>query len=286
MNVFPHYGFNRESGLSVLRSFRLIVAILFSIGHFRPPHHSSSAMSSKNIEPARQLRVLIAHQSTVPHYRVKFYELLEKSRPADWSFEVVYDTVESASPRMYLEPVNWRDFGFPILDARSHMLTVGGRRLLWQNFFLRAHRFDAIITDTHIVNLTYIAVTMWRLIGKKRLFWGHVSDGNEAVTSIAKRCAERFKTMYLKRSDFFLTYTPRQADHLILSGYPAQRIAVLNNTIDVESEREYFEEIRSDAMDIRRRLGVDGRRVLLYVGRLLPSKRVEFLLKAFEIARE
>ena len=36
-------------------------------------------------------KVMIAHQSTIPHYRVPFYNMLNKMRPIDWQFEVVFD---------------------------------------------------------------------------------------------------------------------------------------------------------------------------------------------------
>ena len=47
-------------------------------------------------------KVLIAHQSTIPHYRVPFYEAVERLRPKWWEFSVIYDTAE-ARGKSFLE---------------------------------------------------------------------------------------------------------------------------------------------------------------------------------------
>ena len=41
-------------------------------------------------------QVLIAHQSTIPHYRVPFYNSLNTLKPDEWRFEVVFDPDEVA----------------------------------------------------------------------------------------------------------------------------------------------------------------------------------------------
>ena len=111
-------------------------------------------------------RILIAHQGTIPHYRVRFYEVLEERRPRDWAFDVVYDTRSGASEAAgHSGAGDHRAFRFPILDAPSSSLTLAGRRLQWQHCFLRARAYDAIITDTHLANLTYPALSLHRLGG-------------------------------------------------------------------------------------------------------------------------
>lgn len=239
----------------------------------------------RNASPMPPRRVLIAHQSTIPHYRVRFYELLEERRPPDWTFEVVYDTAEAENPRIYLEPVDWRAFRFPILDARTRILRVGGRRVLWQGFLGAARRCDLVVTDTHIVNLAYLAVGLLRPAGVRRAFWGHAGDRNEvAHPGALKRLAEGFKRRLLARSDFFLAYTEQEAALLRGRGYPAGRIVVLNNTIDVRAERACREELLPRTAELRARLGVTDKKVLVFVGRLIGMKRLDFLLEAFACA--
>ena len=48
-------------------------------------------------------KVLIAHQSTIPHYRVPFYNSLENQKPDNWQFDVVFDISELEKPRFFKE---------------------------------------------------------------------------------------------------------------------------------------------------------------------------------------
>lgn len=228
-------------------------------------------------------RVLICHQSTIPHYRVRFYELLEQMRPQDWEFRVAFDTRESLNPSIYIEPVDWRGFRFPILDVRTRTFRIGGRKLLWQSFFRAAGTFDLLVTDTHLANLTYPAIWLHRLHGVRIALWGHTHDMNIVARGV-KRVTETLKRAWVRRANGFFAYTPSGRDELLRLGFPVDRIFVLNNTVDTVAEREAFKLSSPRREEFREQLGVGGKRVLLYVGRMLPGKRIDFLLQAFREA--
>ena len=228
--------------------------------------------------------VLISQHATVTHYRVRFYELLEQRRPKDWDFTVVFDTKEADRKRIYLENINWKEFRFPILDAPMHILRGGTRGIIWQSFFLRARKFDAIITDSFVAHLTYLATNLWRLTGSKRAIWGHTRDRQTPEhPSVAKRAAERFKRAYFKTMDYFFAYTAGEAANARAMGFPADRITVLNNTIDTVAQRAAYLDRRGDRDKFRAELGLAPQnKTLLYVGRLINDKRIDFLADAFE----
>ena len=228
-------------------------------------------------------RVLIAHQSTIPHYRVAFYNLLNRIRPADWTFDVVYDVRESQRPTIYLEKVDSRTFQFPILDAKTSSLTLGGRRLLWQHFWRRAKHYDVLVTDTHLSNLTYPALLWHQFRGRKRVLWGHVRDMNRENPGRVKKLVESIKGRYIKSADGFLAYTNSGHDELRALGYPSERIVVLNNTIDIDAERATFLRLRAHRNRIRDELGFAGKKVIVYAGRLVEGKRIGYLLDAFRL---
>lgn len=229
-------------------------------------------------------RILIAHQSTIPHYRVRFYELLEQMRPREWSFDVVYDTRESTNPRIFLEPVDHTRFQFPILDVKTRFLHAAGRRLLYQPFLSRARQYDVLITDTHLNNLSYPLASALQLAGVKRVFWGHFRDMNVERMGLPKRALEYVKRRLIHSADACFAYTPRTAAELISTGYPAERVQTLYNTIDTRAERARFEALRHTRDAARKQLGLEGRKVLLYVGRLIPEKRIPFLLELYSAA--
>lgn len=226
-------------------------------------------------------RVLIAHQSTIPHFRVPFYELLERKRPPRWSFDVVYDTAESKTPRLFLEPVDHTCFGFPILDARTTILAAKGHRLIWQHFFWAARTYDVVITDTHMTDITYPLSCVYQLSGRKHVFWGHIRNMNMQEMGRIRKAGQSFKLWLIKRGNLFFAYTQRTGQEAAELGVPENRIVVLNNTIDIAAERAAYASLVAQRDSLRQQFHVSNKRVLLYVGRLYKGKRIEFLLKAF-----
>ena len=230
-------------------------------------------------------RILISQHATIPHYRVRFYELLEQKRPRDWEFDVVFDTREAENPRLYLEPVQWREFPFSILDVRTHIMGGGTRGIIWQTFFWKARKYDAVITDNFVVHLTYMATHFWRLTGTRRAVWGHTRDRQTGENpGRIKRLTEWFKRMIFPTYNFFFAYTQGEAQLGKAAGFPDQRIAVLNNTIDILEERAAFERVRNHREELRRMAAIPkDAKVLLYVGRLIADKRIDFLADTFRL---
>ena len=67
-------------------------------------------------------RILIAHQSTIPHYRVRFYQEVERLRPDWWDFTVVYDA--EASKKKFFLALDHETFGFNIKHVRTHAFKI------------------------------------------------------------------------------------------------------------------------------------------------------------------
>lgn len=236
--------------------------------------------------PQNPKRILISQHATIPHYRVRFYELLEQRRPAAWEFDVVFDTREAQNPRLYLEPVNWQAFGFPILDVRTRIFGAGTRGIIWQSFFWRARKYDAVVTDNFVAHLTYMATHLWRFFGVRRGVWGHTRDRQTpANPGRVKRATEWLKSVLFPRYDFFFAYTSGEAQIAQRAGFPAERMVVLHNTIDTTAERTAYEAVREQRNALRESAGfTDNEKVLLYVGRLVADKRIDFLTESFRLA--
>ena len=117
------------------------------------------------------------------------------------------------------------------------------------------------------------------------IWWGH---GYNFQASLRfgllcgiKEAAKRFMTI---RSDGLITYTPSGAEYWHRQGMSPDRVVPYFNTLDVEGLKEGGAAItRAGLSDVRARLGIEGKRVLLFSGRLCPEKEVAFLLRAFSI---
>ena len=229
-------------------------------------------------------RVLIAHQSTIPHYRVSFFNTLERLKPNTWRFDVVFDPSELESPKFFHEQLDIEKYEFPLANVKTYCLTVSNKRVCYQTFFRKASKYDLIIVENAVNNLTYPLCHLHKLInGTKVAYWGHGKDRNITKFSLFKFFSEKLKLFLSLRADGFFAYTEEVKSYLVQHGLPPQKVFVVNNTIDINEQRRAFEEWRSKREKVHRELGIQGKKVLLFVGRFTQNKKIDFLLKSFSI---
>ena len=99
-----------------------------------------------------------------------------------------------------------------------------------------------------------------------------------------KEAAKGFMT---RRADGLITYTERGAEYWRKRGLPEDRVMPYYNTIDVDELRRAAAEIgEPQRLELRRKLILEGKQVLLFSGRLYAEKKVDFLLRAFALLKE
>ncbi len=226
--------------------------------------------------------VLIAHQSTISPYRTPFYEELERQRPDWWDFTVAYDPKVS----------RWLHFGeigvdsgrVPIRATRTIVLfTWRKKRIVLQSFILSLWNYHCIVVEDALNNLSYPLAFLYRFFGKKVFLWGHCRDLAVATPSGLKRWLEGSKRWLARRANGYMAYTGGVKDYLIDQGLSPNKMFVLNNTIDILRQREVFKKFAPQRDQLRNERGLSGCKVLLYIGRITFRKRLDFLVRAFEI---
>jgi hypothetical protein len=86
---------------------------------------------------------------------------------------------------------------------------------------------------------------------------------------------ERFKVWLSRRADWWFAYTELSTRSVRGFGYPAQRITTLNNAVDTAAlQREVAHCRVGDREALRRRLGLGGGPVGLFLGSLYRDKRL------------
>jgi L-malate glycosyltransferase len=230
--------------------------------------------------------VLIAHQSAVPHYRIPFYNTLERLRPSSWRFDVVFDPSESESRKFFQEQLVDRDFRFPVLEVKTLSLRIPSKTISYQTFWRKASRYDLVIVENAVNNLTYPLCHLHQLRGTRIAYWGHGKDRSITKLSVPKAISETLKIFLARRADGFFAYTAGVELYLARQGLSPERIFVVNNTTDINEQRRAFGEGRPNRMAVRQELGLEEKKVLLFVGRFTQNKRIGFLLKSFSILHE
>jgi glycosyltransferase involved in cell wall biosynthesis len=139
-----------------------------------------------------------------------------------------------------------------------------------------------------------VLMVAFRLAGKPVLFWGFGPSydpddlGRGRMGRLLTKVLSACKTTFIRMATDFMTYTESGAAFVARAGLPPDRITVLWNTIDISAEITAHDAMcRRDRAEVRRSLGLSPDAVvLLFLGRLLASKRVDLLLKAGRAVRQ
>lgn len=83
------------------------------------------------------------------------------------------------------------------------------------------------------------------------------------------------KKSVTRSADAWLVYSELGKQRLVSWGIPPERVMVAYNTLDVESIRRHRRSHEA-VTELRRRLGLEFRPILLYCGGIYPTKRLDF----------
>lgn len=232
---------------------------------------------------AMKLRVAIVHHGFIPTYRVRLFELLNAGDSAE------YVVFHGMPPSNIAARAAEGPFSFPTRWVDNRELNILGWTAIYQPVLREILHggYDVVVLGHEIKFLANLALApLERLRGVPVLYWGfgyHVSMG-EGLTStppgLKGRVAAPIKQALTRLADGFVVYTDTGARRLAATGYPAERIFVLRNTVDVTEQIRLHARLRTeDEQALRTRFGLrPDSTVLLYVGRLLEAKKVDQLI--------
>jgi len=230
----------------------------------------------------RRKRALII-QPAIPHYRIPFFNALERLRPDWWEFCVTFDDSESSQRRSLFETIDRNRINFPLQGVRRFG-PIG--RFEYQTAWIAGARSDLIIAEHAVRDIVYLTSMLHRLHGVKFAWWGHGRDRSLTKAKGLKAAAEWVKPHLARLADGYFAYTQSIRQEMITNGLQPDRVFALNNTIDIEEQRRAYENGFPRRVEIRRELGVESGIVLLFVGRFTANKRVPFLIEAFNHLRK
>jgi glycosyltransferase involved in cell wall biosynthesis len=230
-------------------------------------------------------RIAILHQGCVPNYREAFYKQL--GAIPDRRYVVFYGDAEPGSGVVAAKP----PYVFESEFVRNRFLRLFGRRLVYQPVFRRVAfgGYDALVLGHELKYPANLALLLWfRAIGKPVLFWGFGTGQDfwdeergplgRAFTGLVNGA----KNMLVRLASGYLAYTESGVATVQRAGMARERIAVLNNTIDLGEEIAGHARARSlDRAALRQGFGIAPDAVVfVFVGRLLAGKKVETLIEA------
>jgi len=227
------------------------------------------------------MRTISFIQRTIPHYRVRFFETLHvMAGPAGLAL-----TVYSGEG-----PEAGKAWGFAHKTLPVRRLGHREGALCWLGGLDRAVAGSDVIVapqELQCLNVPYLWIRR-RTLCNHWIWFGH---GHNYQASLrpgwASRLKERVRRFMTRRADGLLSYTQQGAAYWRQEGMPVDWAVPFLNTLDVEGLRKAGADLSQEHLaKARHELGIEGKKVLLFSGRLYVQKEVDFLLRALALLQE
>jgi glycosyltransferase involved in cell wall biosynthesis len=175
-----------------------------------------------------------------------------------------------------------RDVPVKVRSIVNHFWPWGGHRVAWQSGALSILRSsaDVIICPEVAHNLTvWVIRLLHRRYGKRLILTGFFT--RTPGTGLVAR-SRRALLRWLRRSaSAVISYTESGLRALLAEGWPPDRVFVSQNTVDTEMLEGLSSAVtEQDLSDLRAKLGVGSRRVVLFIGKLIKEKRLDVAIAA------
>lgn len=208
-------------------------------------------------------RKVFLQQAILPPYRIPFFQRLSGSSYLDVTMSYG-EAVPSTSLRSVFDVPGVRRA--PV----SNFFVGGAPAMTWQHGIVRnftSGGYDTLICsyDPRIVT-NFLLILAARRRGAKVMLWGH-----------GLRPRKRFRNLYRKLGEWanaIIFYTPQGKREAIENGLNANKLFVAWNSIDTER----IAALR-DLSPLAARSGIGC------IGRLIPEKKVDLLLRSFQQAK-
>ena len=225
-------------------------------------------------------------QRVFPTYRVPFFDGLAAACPAGME---LFAGEPRAREGIHTHADGVRPY---VRRARNLHIASGALYSCWQRgvtAWLREFSPDVLIVEANPRLLSSFAgIRLMRSWGRPVIGWGlGVLDWTAARWVVTGR-AWALRRFY-RRFDALIAYSSKGADDYRALGFPAARIFVAPNAVSgAEAQRVRWLIAENPALiaEWKAALGLTDKPVVLFVGRLVPEKRVSDLIEACALLRD
>lgn len=227
---------------------------------------------------------LMVIQPYVPAYRVPFFhELRRVLSGMDVKLFLAAGRPEGDMERRGDD----RTVGVADEIVAIRQLNVGGRKLLRRRVGPVIHRVqpDLIVVEQAVKNLETYPLLVRQAVGTGARvgMWGQ----GRTFSTPQGETARRAKDWMTGRCDWFFAYTDEGAEYVAAHGIPADRVTVLNNSIDSDQLRADLAMVTDEAVAMfRGEHGLTLGQTALFMGGVDRTKGIDFLLDTACIVAE
>jgi glycosyltransferase involved in cell wall biosynthesis len=229
-------------------------------------------------EPKKKVTFIVAG---MPHYREKFHQINKKILNNNHIEYELYISPPKVGDKSKGDQVNI-SWAKKIKDSR---LRVNNHEIIWQRLPLSILKSDLIIIIQENSYLLNYLLSIGRFVFNYKLaYFGH---GKNYQSKNRNNFSERWKRLWLKKCDWWFTYTDKSAENIIFQGYPKDKITVFNNSIDTSALKDNLNSISENEIEqIKSEFELNSNHICVFLGGLYEEKRLEFLIDASTIIRK
>ncbi|MBL9150606.1 MAG: glycosyltransferase family 4 protein [Phycisphaerae bacterium] len=219
-------------------------------------------------------------QRYLAHYRIPVFDRLDaRLRERGLRLRVLFDPERLEGPA---------DTSRPYCDASlvcRDMRTLGVLRWVQPDLvprILREKPAGVFVEGTPRITTNLRVPGACRRVGGSSFLW---AKGNSEEGTPTGALVDFFRSTFAKRFSGIVCYGKASREELQRIGVPAERISIAQNTIDTSRIFEDRAELDRLAMELRRREGLEGKELVLYVSTMYPKKRQLDLVEAWPAIR-
>jgi len=219
-------------------------------------------------------------QRVLPHYRIPFFNKLQYNL-ADHGIRLrlIYgQEYQGTVPKTVCLSEPWT---FKVQNA---YLKVQDMELVWQSCIKNLRGSDLIIVEqANRLLVNYLLLAGFVAKGAKIAYWGH---GKNWQSAKADSLREIFKRSMISKVDWWFAYTELSAQRVVESGFPKDKVTIVNNSIDTISLAAACNDMRDeDILKVRKETGINSQNVCVYCGSMYQDKKIDFLIEACILLR-
>lgn len=216
-----------------------------------------------------QHKVCFFNQSSV-HYRKNIFMLMDQELGIDFYFG---DSRKQGAIKE-LDTSCLKNF-------KGYFHNIGHGAIYWQNGAIKllwSDYTDLFTTATHHCLSAWVILLLAPLFGKRVYLWSHGAYGDE-------KGIKKWLTVWkMKRATASLLYGNYAKDLLVSWGVPEEKLHVFYNSLAYDEELEVRRTLKPSPF-YQEHFGNDLPN-LVFIGRLIPSKKLEMVIHAMLLLRD
>ncbi len=226
------------------------------------------------------MQTVLFIEAQMKQYRAPFYEQLNQALRHDGlTLTVAYSAPPQSDVRKHDTCELPQHYGRQVPGW-----WLWPNRLLFQPVLGLALRSDLVIIDQgNKFLLNHLLLQLARLGSHRVALWGHGRNHRPGQIAVA----EWYRCRAIRWSSWWFAYTEKEAEYLVLSGVPATKITVIDNSIDTRKLRDQLQGLRTDEISsISKELQIpQTAKTGIFCGMLDESKGVRFLIEASQLIK-